>query len=130
MSVYIYVLKSNKKPITKDELKGAVSKQPRYSLTDKGLLQVPCGNGNSVWLELTRGALLFQMLPGHEKHGQAILDAIRRFAGCIRGAVVDGDGDVFEPLPCDDEPLDGADKPKRRKRAQSRKRSPKKRPSK
>ncbi len=109
MSVYIYVTKSNGEPITPAELTAAVSMAPHYSLTADGMAELPIGGGKSVWLEPTgSGSLSFQMLAGHGDYGEQIVDAIRRFAGCIPGAVVDAEGEIFQPLPWDQRPSGGA----------------------
>ncbi len=109
MSINIYVVKSDEQPITADEVKAAVSKAPHYSLTDDGMVEVPIAGGNAVWLEPTgSGSLSFQMLAGHDEYTEQIVDAIRRFAGCIPGAVVDAEGEILDPLPWDQRPSGGA----------------------
>jgi hypothetical protein len=105
MSVYIYVQKANEEPITEDDLKAAVSKAPHYSIADNGMVQVPCLSGKWIWLEPTEGGLLlYQLLTMDPAEGEQIVDAIRRFAGCIPGAVVDAEGEILEPLPWDEQP--------------------------
>ena len=102
MSVHVYIVKQDERPITPQELVAAVARAPHYELTDDGMVQVPVGGGESVCLELLEsGALSFQMLARHADHSVRIVDAIRRFAGCIPDAVVDAEGEILDPLPWD-----------------------------
>jgi hypothetical protein len=105
MSAYIYVKKRGE-PITREDLAAATEQAPHYAVRDEEggvLVEVPCGNLGSAWLDYVEqtGVLAVQLHAGQFGHEEAILRALRRFAGCIPGAVVEAEGEVFEPLPWD-----------------------------
>jgi hypothetical protein len=105
MSVFLYV-KKNGGPITRDHLTAAVGRVPHYAVEEvEGdlVVEVPCGPLGSAWLEHLpgQGVLALQLYAGQGGHERAILDALRRFAGCIPDAFVEAEGQVFGPLPWD-----------------------------
>ena len=105
MSVYVYVLKRGQ-PITRDDIAAAAREAPHYRIhEDDGgvMVEVPCGPLGSAWLEHVEetGVLALQLSVGQAGQEDAILRALRRFAGCIPGAVVEAEGEVFQPLPWD-----------------------------
>ncbi len=108
MSVNIYVIKRDESPIGDDEIKAAVAKAPHYTLADDGIIEIPSGEAQ-VWLEPTgTGALCYQLPAADNDVALAIVDSIRRFAGCIPGAVVEAEGQVWESLPWDERRPGGA----------------------
>jgi hypothetical protein len=105
VSVNLYVKKPDA-PITRNDLEAAVSRVPHYGLReDDGDLwvEVPCGDLGSAWLEYlpSNGILSLDLPPGMTGQERKILDALRRFAGCVPGAVVSAEGQTYDPLPWD-----------------------------
>ena len=105
MSVYLYVTRQGP-PITRDDVAAAARKAPHYRIHEEDggiMVEVPCGPLGPAWLDHVEetGVLALQLFAGQTGHEEAILNALRRFAGCVPGAVVEAEGQVFEPLPWD-----------------------------
>jgi hypothetical protein len=108
MSVYIYVAKRDESPISDDEITAAVAKAPHYTLND-GVVEIPFGGDGPIALEPVEGGTLGYQLPiVEDDQAVRIVDAIRRFAGCIPNAIVDAEGEILEPLPWDSQRPGGA----------------------
>ena len=105
MSVYVYVKKLDE-PITRGDLDAETEAAPHYAVREEDggvLVEVPCGDLGSAWLDYVEqtGVLAVQLHAGQLGHEETILRALRRFASCCPGAVVEAEGEVFQPLPWD-----------------------------
>ena len=93
-------------PISWDEIIAAAKRAPHFKVPardDGGSVELPIGRDESIRLSYCGdpGLLNFQLLAGHAGKNDAILIAMRRFAGCIPGAVVEAEGERFEAIPWD-----------------------------
>jgi hypothetical protein len=102
ISVFVNVMKRGGERITRNELAAAVARAAHFELDPHAdVVVVPARAGvPRIVLELGGGVLAFQV-PTLPDAADAILDAVRRFASCIPDAVVDAEGEIYEPLPWD-----------------------------